>query len=187
MFFFFVISGQRPADIQHLSPSLLVERTWARLCEERGATSSKGSHHREPILHHCYGLPHGLPVHRGYAQWHADPCCCEYNLANAHCDLHCQTRAETYMCELVTGTYRITYLSPAAASLTARFMCGKCGHDRKEGDVFVSLQALFQYTSTAGCYFVYSSHPSFNPVSEWKIDLLFCLAEAQTCQLLTGY
>lgn len=65
------------------------------------------------------------------------------------------------------------------------YVKGEC--DKKEGDVLFTFKCFSQYNPTAVGYFVYRSLPSSAPVAEWKIDLLFCLAQAQTCQLLAGY
>lgn len=100
-------------------------------------------------------------------------------VSNAHVTLSLQRHTCVNMSQEVTS--HITYLIPAAASLTVGFMCGKGEHDRKEGDVFVSLQTLFSIYFHSRLLFCLLQPPFLCPghwmknwsvvLSGWGLDL----------------
>lgn len=82
-------------DIQHISPSLMVDgaRPWLP-----SNTSDRLTHcPRRPPRHHCLGVSSGLPVHRGVEFSYTDPSGGTYQ--NTH--THTQTRLQTILCLLL--------------------------------------------------------------------------------------
>lgn len=91
------------------------------------------------------------------------------------------------MCRRVRGADRVTCSTPRWPRSPEDSCVWKViATERKVMFLFPS-HHFSLHTSAVVCYFVYCSLPSSAPVSEWTIDPLFCLADTQTCQQLTGY
>lgn len=94
---------------------------------------------------------------------------------------------DTCMCQRVAGADHITCLTPQQPHSSEDSCMWKVIVTERKVMFLFPFMHFSLYTSAVVCYFVYCSLPSSASVSEWKIDPLFCLADTQTCQLLTGY